>query len=641
MKKNKIFFLIILIAAIFSLPTVSYAEECTEQQKQQIMSTINKEAYDSIRSAKNALSDYNLAVQDYENACGSKYPVQTKSTTTYGFSEAAIVDIVTINSADATTLVNEAQFAQTALDWSSVNPEDEECQDLAIVAEAAKEQLRKMMDATEIKLGIYRGDDMALSCHCNNAEESQECVNYAGQAKSVEDKSDDCELFTTYLKEYAMCPLCAVFKVILNTDNTIADIAWTAMAKSLQGVVLAFFMAYLAFNTLKVISSPGGADSGDYLKTVLGLGFKVVITYLMLNDSSTIYEYFIMPVIQGGLDMGMAMLGIVSSQAMSCLNDPVDYMPADGVISSSLLTSIYKTVDCFNRSAAIMPAVGKGLVCYSWATFIPDFSMWLIGLILYVFGIGLSFVIAFYLIDCTVQLGIVCALVPIMIACWPFKVTNQYSTKGVVVVMNTFFNFALMGVILALGMTVIGFAATGGEGGLEAYIGAINTNNIDLLEKLSALDGTKLFTLVSCCIFAFKLVGAVNSIADQFADGSGSKIGAGMGGAAASAMSGAAKSAGHMGGRALKSAGKAVAATPAGQAVGRAVNKAKGAALKGAATAGKKVGLGKFQNQNKSGPGGQGDQKGQGDGKGDGKGGGQGDTPNPQNNNQKPTGGGS
>ena len=110
----------------------------------------------------------------------------------------------------------------------------------------------------------------------------------------------------------------------------------------------------------------------------------------------------------------------------------------------------------------------------------------------------------------------------------------------------------------------------------------------------------QILILVACCIFAFKLIAAINNVSDQFAQGSGSNIAPKIGGLAAST----AKS---IGAGALKIAGKG-AATAAGviadktgvsagaQRLKNATTSAvKGSVLGAASKAGAKIGLKKYQ----------------------------------------------
>ena len=87
---------------------------------------------------------------------------------------------------------------------------------------------------------------------------------------------------------------------------------------------------------------------------------------------------------------------------------------------------------------------------------------------------------------------------------------------------------------------------------------AEQTNFIDEIKKISSLDGVRLLILISCCIFAMKLIAKVGTVSDQFAQGAGATMGAEMGGLVVAAATNLGKkavsSAGTVAGRGVRSA---------------------------------------------------------------------------------------
>ena len=61
------------------------------------------------------------------------------------------------------------------------------------------------------------------------------------------------------------------------------------------------------------------------------------------------------------------------------------------------------------------------------------------------FAFLLSIAFAFYMIDAVVQLGIVGALTPFLVASWPFKATSQYTSSGFKMLLNSAFIFVFIG----------------------------------------------------------------------------------------------------------------------------------------------------------------------------------------------------
>ena len=633
MKTFRLFSVILSFLLVFALSTSAvFAGDCTDKvldntQKGKDVDNLSK---NSLNMYKNLRNSYNKAAAAYFNnkECnpGLKDPKDTPVVlSNVAFS--GIFDLYKKDAAVATDLTDLNNYKYTGVKWNSrSSSKSAKCRALAQTALSLQNNLNRAKAKVEITLGMRRGDKTAFSCQCDENGENAQCVQYLEevQTKKVENAIEGCKPFNVYLSELSSCPLCSIFKIILNTDAEIASIGWSALAENLQKVMISFLLAYLAFNTLKIIFSPAGASIGSYLRTVLGLGLKVSIAYFLLADAGMIYGNFVSPVIKGGLDTGMALLSIGNPTVESCLNNAVDIPTIEsGELDSSLLNSIYKVTDCFSKSAATMPAIGRGLICYGWQNpsnwvnkilsvaddvgkavgvegtgiRVPDLSMWLTGLIVYIFGIAIWMVIGFYLIDCTVQIGFICVLIPIFIACWPFKVTSKYTTKGVETLMNVFFTFAMTGVMLVIGIEIINYSAGGADDkGIEAFMVALGTNDIETLKKMTDLSGVELLILIACCIFAFKLIGTINSVAGQFASGVGLNIGAQMGGTAASAMTVAGKGAAKMGGKALSTAGGIIAdKTGLTGLANKAGNAVKGATLGAAAKAGAKLGLKRYQ----------------------------------------------
>ncbi len=596
MRKNNGFYaFILLLSGIFCLWSgISYASSsCDVSEIDQIVKDKVKSAVDK---ASQALGTYNSKAEAYISSCNPDIPTRSPS---YWDSE-MIRRAVLAGSSE--TALNDIQY--TGILWSGETPTDTACESKRNAAQKALDEynLLRMSAMDALNMSAFT---VPKDCTCPDNSSEPECVAYLKYAEPEEGTSGDCESFATYLQELSACPLCPVFQIILETDNAVAHISWITLSKPLKTVVVTFFLVFLALETLKNIGNLAGAALGAYIKRILILGFNVSITLICLDNATYVYDYFISPVIKAGLDMGTAILGSANKGMDDCSISYGEFSTiAGGELDASLLSSIMRTVRCFGNSAAIMPAVGRGLMCYSFAVKayeVPHLEMFLVGLIVYLGGLAIWLAFGFYLIDCSVQLGMVCALIPMCIACWPFKTTRTYTTKGFELIMNTFFNFALMGAVLLIGSEIVSSAIGGKSASFDDYIKAMNENNVSKLNDLSSLDGEALLILIACIILAFKLIGKVGSIADKFASGSGSNIGAKIGGAAAGAATSAAQTVGKVGGKAALAGGKAIAdetgVTAGVNKVGTAMN---GGIDKASAAVGSKIGLKRFQNQGPS-----------------------------------------
>lgn len=600
---SKLKLIIFIFFGLFAAMPELYAAagDCKPQELEKIKKNIDQTALAIMNNVKSNLGSYNSIAKQYEEKCN----VRLKKNTPITFSDQGQQSIMILEknsggSLDGTYFVRKDTLDYTGVIWNAENPTKPECKTLQKRASDLQIEFNKLRAQAENILGVIAKDkDAKLACVCDDDGQNSECTSYSDKTHEVKDQIEGCKPFTSYLSDYASCPLCPIFQTVLDADASLASIAWKALASALQPIVLTFFLVYLALQTLKTIFTPSGAGTGAYLKAVIGLGLKVAISYYLLSSSADIYNYVISPIVKGGLDMGMALLSIGNPGAKSCIDKVSMFsMAPGGEMDASLMGSIYNAADCFSQSASTMPSVGRALMCYGWekGDIVPDFGMWANGLVIYIFGLGIWMVIGFYLIDCTVQLGILCAFVPVLIACWPFKLTTKYSNKGMSMLMNTFFNFALCGVMLVVGMEIIGYSAGGKKGDLSTLLNALNENDLKTVDEIASLDGIEVLILIACCIFAFKMIGIINGSAKKFAAGADSGIAAKIGGAAASVATAVGKGAAKIGGKAISSAaGYAADKTGITGLANKAGNAISGAALSAASKSGKAVGLGRFQ----------------------------------------------
>lgn len=361
---------------------------------------------------------------------------------------------------------------------------------------------------------------------------------------------DGCTPFSERYDEIKKCILCDLFEVILKTDQTMASQSFNSLASSFRDVIIIVLALFIAYHTLLTVSAVTKQDVAKYLQTIMIQAFKVLVTVLLLTNSSYIYAHAINPLMKAGLDFGITVIGSDVQQELEkqTLAETSRFKTSkDQVISEDLLAKVYATVKLFSESSAELPAIGSSLICVSthaasWHRIIPDVSMLIEGVIAYAFGWCISLACCFYLLDATVRFGIFCTLLPFLLACWPFKITMKYTKAGWDIFMNTFFNFVMMGVIISLSTELVSQALTGGEGGkdeLERLLKSANENDLQALKDAMSLDGTKFLVLVACCIFAFKLVGQVGELANTVSSTSGptakNGIGNKLGGLAAQA----------------------------------------------------------------------------------------------------------
>ena len=601
--KNKIMkFIFSLLTALFILcPTNSYADEaqCSPEQIEQAEGRAKKLAQKSIDTFLSTVGTFNTAAKNYISQCNKPDLIKDKDgKVTRYVPNNSVAARATIDGINRPNFKNSGNFEYLNYNWSQTIPPNENCSKMLKTVKDTLEVYKQALAAAETAT-LSSLNKAYIMCLCGGQGDGTGCV--AAGAEGAQG-AGSCKTFPEYQEELNKCPLCGIFSVILKTIAGVSSKAWNAVAQPLSNVVMIFFLVLLAFEVLKAVAAVAGSKISSLAKGVLLLCLKIAITVQLLSSPKYIYGYFLSPVIEGGLNMGLAMANASGAPGANCAVSQEDkiQIPSD-TFSSSVYDSVLSTVRCFGVAASTLPAIGRGLICYAWDAGhlgFPHLGMWLSGVLMYVFGLMIWLAISFYMIDCTVQIGMLSGLVPLLIACWPFKFTEAYTFKGCKMLMNSFFSYVMLGVILLLGTMITTHAAAGDGSNIEQIVAAINDNDIKALKKMCSLDAFQILILASCCIFAMKLIGQVNNLADQFSKGSGSSIGNKMGGAAMSAATNTAKKAANTTGRI---AGSAVKHTAAATGVTAALNKGgdaiKGGWQKGWAKAGQKVGLGKYQNQ--------------------------------------------
>lgn len=404
------------------------------------------------------------------------------------------------------------------------------------------------------------------------------------------------------------CIFCPLFEVLYNASEAMATVSYKTLAEAFK-ILLAIGLAlYLAFITLKQVSAFTKQDAPKYISEALTISFKVLLAWLILSNGEELYRLVLQPLLSAGLEFGSSFLvhqeiGTATVDVKSCVSDK-GLPAAEGVVFYS--RELYTKIDCFLKAVAqeiaTSQAIGSSLMCVathgaagalSW----PDWDMMISGFLMWLFSWVICLAFGFYLIDCVIRLGIVGAIMPFLIASWPFKVTQKYSTEGWKMFLNTFFTFVFIGLVVSVNVELMARAATGGSGSIEDIYNLFNGNDIKALKDFMAIGGVGLLFMILCCVFGFKLCAEAASLASTLSGSSSGNIGSQIGSAAAGAAKGAAVGALKFGKNAALVAGDAITfddgdslnekvhkgVEKAGRKVGGAIGKGLG-----------KIGIGKF-----------------------------------------------
>lgn len=128
---------------------------------------------------------------------------------------------------------------------------------------------------------------------------------------------------------------------------------------------------------------------------------------------------------------------------------------------------------------------------------------------------------------------------PLLIASWPFKMTAKYTKTGWGMLLNVFFRFVMLGVVIVTAFELMKNALSQ-QGDLES---AINSNEVDAIEDAMQISGIQMVLLIACSMLAMKIIKESGMLANKFENGGAATgdMGAKLGGTAASAATAIAK----------------------------------------------------------------------------------------------------
>ena len=308
-----------------------------------------------------------------------------------------------------------------------------------------------------------RGNDKRLYCLSIVDDELQVLYGDTGMFKS-------CEVLPVKLYNHKNCFFCPLFAVVYRAAVNITSVSFQKLATSFATIIAIGLAVWIAFQTLTHVSSLTKQDAPKFLSGIIKQSYKFLIAFFLLQYSQQFFNLAINPILESGMTIGTNLLTNQadysqldgSSEEWEKQKKRVSGIP-EGYYGRELYQKLDSFVTSLQREIAFMQVVGSSLVCTGgnlmWTINADDFGdgfqMFIQGAVIAIFGFLLSIAFAFYLMDAVVQLGIVGALMPFLIACWPFKITSKYASTGFNMVLNSFFVFVFIGLVISVNMNLI------------------------------------------------------------------------------------------------------------------------------------------------------------------------------------------
>lgn len=416
-------------------------------------------------------------------------------------------------------------------------------------------------------------------CYLLYSDNNQASFAYGNEKKGEEGKNvaRGCEVLPIKIYNLSKCFLCPLTAAVFSAANEVTIMSFKSFKDAFCRVLIVAFAVWLAFASLQIVFTYTKQDGNKYLSSLILQGGKILIAYFLLNNAGDLFIYFILPVLKAGMVMAKNIAAVEVT--------PINYIPS--TLENAVLFNagnFYEEVEKFvagvQSQLAVMQAIGASLFCAG----IHQMSIWSVkdvftlisnlgigirivalGGVLFIFALLLIVSFGFYFLDAIIQLAIMGAMLPLMIAGWPFKLTSNYAKTGYKMLLNVFFSIFFIGFVISVELNLVnkaleeinrkpiyeysldGFRVNStyvGEdrsGGLGGLFKAINTQNGNDIRELTDIGFGGFLLLIFACFFGFKFVSNVPKLAEKLSDAPSLDVAVKAGTVGASAAKGVAK----------------------------------------------------------------------------------------------------
>lgn len=378
-------------------------------------------------------------------------------------------------------------------------------------------------------------------------------INDKVEIRSGRRKGKGCEVIPVSWYNNQQCRFCPLLGPVFKTADYMANLSQETLASSFAILIVVGMAIWIAMKTLIFVSSLTKQDAAKYITEMIRQSYKFVIAFFLLANYQSAFDYIINPLLNAGLQFGTTFVEIISVEdrfgissvskaAFESLGGNLQPDYALNLNNKYYNISTYATLENLaynvNRQYALLQSVGSGLNCLGWKYILLQlgFDNWQLGLgfgcVIYgiffsCFGFLLSLAFIFYIFDAVVQLGIVGALLPFLIASWPFKITSKYTSTGFKLLLNSIFTFMMIGLVVKISIALIYKAVSLN---ISEDSGNSGTGLIRLIDAIDRIDTPKLKIMVNILsvgfllfmfanILGFLLLARVSELVNRFASG--------------------------------------------------------------------------------------------------------------------------
>lgn len=380
---------------------------------------------------------------------------------------------------------------------------------------------------------------------------------------------EGCEVLPVKIYNMRKCFFCGITHIIYSAANDITDKSFNNLSTGFRILLSVFFGLWIAILALRQVFPFTKKDASDFFEMIIKQSFKFMLAFYLLTNPDILFKSFIVPVLDTGITMGQGISVFTDGNIKQSL-DKTEIPVASGGRFYNIKTEngvilearIQQYLTFLQGQMSYMQAIGGSLICVGsrhltfkgldektkTSHFITGLRMMALGGILMVFGLLVSIVFAFYFLDAVMQLALVGAMLPLMIAGWPFKKTAKPASKGLEFILNSFFVFFFTGFVISVNLSLmnesiayknstIGYDDNSGFAGI---IEAMSNQNSAEIQTATDIGGIGFMLLIFSCLFGFMFLKEVPKLAGKLSGGAIQGVATQIGGLAGSMAKGAA-----------------------------------------------------------------------------------------------------
>ncbi len=282
---------------------------------------------------------------------------------------------------------------------------------------------------------------------------------------------------TAFLGIKEGCWFCPIFDTVYNTGNEIA----TNLNAPLRDIALAllalFGVGWIFIQVLKFITTLHAPNVGEFLTRMFKtLGLVLIMAAFLGPKVSFLTRNFVdIPALFalgltdkilesngfGGDTVEYTTYSISDCHLVSTTNKTLcEKTPENEDLAMS--AALHDEILCLLKKVSVRllkgMAMGVTFIVASFLprpTILPDFSMFLVGVFVFLCYFSLFLKIPIYLVDCVLKLCFLVVTLPIFVMCYPFPSTRAYTKKAWEMLLSILVHVISLAVFVSLALNLI------------------------------------------------------------------------------------------------------------------------------------------------------------------------------------------